>query len=365
MGVGSLPLVAQTSNAEFMSGKWGIAYRINAGDEKLPSSIVENFDVSATVQQVKSLGASHVHINISNGAFGDRYIAPHSVLEKINPLATPERDLFGEIATQFKANGINVIAYMATQGPALIKHGATVAYDYNSDTGSSPALDRWRDYVLNDAYAGSTETEDQILKRAYAEIIVDEYAQRYAGVIDGWAFDHASHGNIPLIAETIRKYQPNTALSFNDGVKVPLTNNSPGIEDFTFGHPNPVKNTLSNSLDNLGMLTSIENSQDGYISDTSGFATLGHMYLPLHEKWNGGDLIWDQEQALDWRDRALAAGGSWTWAVPNDRTNRALIRSDSYEFLASLNNVPEPSSTLLLASSLLITLTRRKRASLA
>ena len=59
----------------------------------------------------------YVLFGLSGGAKGDGYIAPHSVLSKINPGSCPERDLFDDLATAFQAAGYKVLCYMATEGP--------------------------------------------------------------------------------------------------------------------------------------------------------------------------------------------------------------------------------------------------------
>ena len=186
---------AQTPKADWMSGKWGIGWRINA-DAK---TNIENYNVSTLVSQVQAIGGvQYVLFNLSDAAHGDAYLAPHSVLTVINPGSTPnnDRDLFMELAQGFQAADIKVIAYCATQGPAMLKHGAKKAYDAVDEGGgvfSSVAMDNWSNYVRG-VYG---DTDIETFKTAYAEVIIDEYAQRYGTLIDGWWFDHAGLGNIP------------------------------------------------------------------------------------------------------------------------------------------------------------------------
>ena len=99
--------------AHWMSGKWGISWRIKAGNTKQ----VANYNVTKLVEQVKSIpGVSYVLFGLSEGADGSRYIAPHSILSELNPRCCPIRDLFGELAEAFQKEGYKVLAYMATEG---------------------------------------------------------------------------------------------------------------------------------------------------------------------------------------------------------------------------------------------------------
>lgn len=103
--------------AHWMSGKWGISWRIKAGDTKQ----VRNYNVTKLVEQVKSIpGVTYVLFGLSEGADGSRYIAPHSILSELNARCCPERDLFGELAEAFQKEGYKVLAYMATEGLVIV-----------------------------------------------------------------------------------------------------------------------------------------------------------------------------------------------------------------------------------------------------
>jgi len=103
--------------AHWMSGKWGISWRIKAGNTKQ----IKNYNVTKLVEQVKSIpGVTYVLFGLSEGADGSRYIAPHSILSELNPRCCPERDLFGELAGAFQKEGYKVLAYMATEGYVFV-----------------------------------------------------------------------------------------------------------------------------------------------------------------------------------------------------------------------------------------------------
>ncbi len=317
----SVAAQAQTS-ASWMEGKFGLGFRINADNK----TNIENYNPDKLVRQISGIrDLEYVIINLSDAAHGDAYLAPHSILTTLNPGSTPnnDRDLFLEIATGLQNKGIKVIAYMATQGPAMLKHGAEKAFDgvLNPDgTWSSQSMDNWAGWV--EANYGAATVDNY--KTAYAEVIVTEYANRYGMLIDGWWFDHAGLGNIPLLEQVTHTANPNAALAFNTGQKVPLINNSPGYEDFTGGHPNPVARTPANDPANLPMVESIEATTDGYVDDGAGVKSLGHMFIPLAEKWNSGEIVWDVEQAADWQQRVNNACGAWTWNIATSDASSAL-----------------------------------------
>lgn len=292
--------------AQWMSGKWGIGWRFSGGDNKYSNG----YKVDHLIEQVKAIpGLSYVLFNLSNGADGSHYTAPHSVLSKVSPGSCARRDLFGEMATAFQAAGYQVLVYMATEGPAKLKHGP--------NHGRGPqSVHAWTSWVK--AQYGSDDVET--LKKAYAEVIVGEYAQRYGTLIDGWWFDHASFGNIDLIHKEITQANPKAAIAFNLSRKGAV-NCNPDYEDYTYGHPTPLRRAPASSKSNLKMVTAIENSENGY-HIVDGKPSLGHMFMPMKNRWNSGaDVVWPEEQAVDWMQRVLQARGAWTWNVPfNDKT---------------------------------------------
>lgn len=288
--------------AQWMSGKWGIGWRVSGGDDKYS----KNLNVKHLVEQVKTIpGMSYVLFNLSNGADGSKYTAPHSVLSKINPGSCSERDLFDELATAFQAAGYKVLVYMATEGPAKLKHGPT----HGMGPGS---VENWKAWVQQQYGSDDVGT----LKKAYAEVIVREFAQRYGTKIDGWWFDHASFGNIELIHREITQANPKAIVAFNSGKLGVTENSNPDYEDFTLGHPTPLRRVPASSKNNLRMVTSIEATENGFCMK-DGKASLGHMFMPMKNKWNSGkDIVWPEEQAVEWMQRVLKAGGAWTWNVP-------------------------------------------------
>lgn len=343
----STGLLTAVPAAYWMSGKWGIGWRFDADDR----DEIAAWDVDTLVSQVKSIpGVNHVIFNISDAAQGDTFIAPHSVITAINPTATPldDRDLFMEMAVAFKAEGIKVIAYIACQGPAMLKHGVDAAYDkVLGDDGlyTSVAMDNWSTYVNSVYDIEDFDNEDEMFKRAFGEVILDEFAARYGTLVDGWWFDNGSeYYDAELLVSIAKKYNPNSVVTTSSSVSFQ--------SDYLNGHPAPVKNDPADSLVNLPKLTDIEISDKGYQYKDS-HPNLGHMFMPIGETWNGGAIVWELDQAADWLSRCLAAGGSWTWNVDlKDRLS--ILRADAATFMTevseemdelSISNLSAPSFT--------------------
>ena len=101
------------------------------------------------------------------------------------------------------------------------------------DKRAEKPIDNWKSYVREKYGSDDEET----LKKAYAKVIVKEYAERYGSKVDGWWFDHASFGNIPLLHDVCKKANPETILAFNKGRLGKVQNNNPDYEDYTCGHP--------------------------------------------------------------------------------------------------------------------------------
>lgn len=100
------------------------------------------------------------------------------------------------------------------------------------------------------------------------------------------------------------------------------------------------------------MVTSVENSNDGWISDADGNEVMSHLFMPMANTWNSINYIqadgtdrfyntWEKDQAVDWMSRVLESGGAWTWNIPresNAPNTLSILRPD---FVAFLNEVAD------------------------
>lgn len=344
LGLMSVNTYAETK-ADWMQGNWGISYRIPGGDVNYSGSHVAGYQVNAAVEQIAAIpGLKWVQLNLTNGASGDRFIVPVTEVEGVNPLSAPNnindlfdpsipgRDLFEQLALAFKAKGIRVVAYIATQGPAMLKHGAQNSMDHDdsitnckstrpeiSDVDGqvycSANMNRWRDHVLVNYPADSLYRSFELAMVN----IVKTLSLRYGNTIDGWWFDHSGFGDSTLLHIAAVAGNNDAAVTFNEGDKVPLVNNPDTFEDYTFGHPTPIGSEVSSDDKNLPMLTSIEATANGLLADPGGDVdAVGHMFMPLQESWNGGTVVFSEAKGSDWLNRALKAGGALTWALSQE-----------------------------------------------
>jgi hypothetical protein len=328
---------AQAPKADWMEGTVGVGWRFGTGQSE-----IDAWNVTTLVNQVKTIpGITYVLFNLSEAAHGDRYIAPHSVLITLNPGSTSlNRDLFMEAATAFRNEGYKVIAYVATQGPAMLKHGAQYAWDrveIEPGVYFSQSMENWSNHVAG--VYGNTTTDTY--KQALAEIIVEEYAARYGPLIDGWWFDNgAAAMNASLLHDVVTAYNTNTVITFN-GVNVDT--------DFTGGHPTVMAQALpSDNVNETKLLLPIEATPDGYLVQADGHKALGHMFMPAHTRWNSGAIVWPVDKAADWVERCTQAGGAWTWNVDvtsslsNLRADTVTLMQDVYAKITgnATNNAP-------------------------
>ncbi|MEP4889934.1 MAG: LamG domain-containing protein [Aliiglaciecola sp.] len=338
--------------ASWMQGNWGISFRISGGDISQPESHVNEYQVRPAVEQIAAIpGLTWLQVNLTNGAFGDRFIVPVPEVEAINPNAAPNSvdnlhdsslpgdDLFEQLALGLKAKGIKVIAYIATQGPGMLKHGAEKSMDYDDSIvdktdGSackstrpvaadpdtqvycSASMNRWRDYVLVNYPSTSLHHSFQLA----LVNIVETLSLRYGDLIDGWWFDHATYGDYRLLPDAARAGNSDAVVALGLAEDVYLGNNPEVPEDFTGGHPTPLTRTVSSSDINLPMLTAIEATANGVFPaiEEDDVDAVGQMFMPLQQSWNGGTVVFSEAKGSDWLNRALNANGAYTWALSHE-----------------------------------------------
>jgi len=297
-------------------------------------------------------------------------------------------DNFFQLASWFKANtDIKVIVYMASEGPAKLHHcynylkGGEIcddAFDWNGS--ESPAMETWLTKVVSwapelapgltgvtvsslkqNAYSTTYNAipippERDLLQKAYAQKVVKYFATEYKDLIDGYWFDHATNQacNRQYILDAIRSvggHQADVPIAFQHNDKIPLKNNHPGQEDYTGGHPNPLRGTPPippYSCLNEDMTNSIEGAYQGAVAnanavngyfDVSGDKSLGHIFLPTNkDSWNRllrlpgwGETVMRKDKAVEWMHRVKVAGGAWSWNPPMMSNNANDCEADNVD----------------------------------
>lgn len=304
--------------AEWMSGGWGVRFLLPGGER--PEA--DKFDVEAIMAQLRQLkgpgGPTWVGVNVTNGACGSLYTGPHPLLDReIHPNMAPQRDLLGEMLDALRAEGFRTLVYFASEGPTGAKpseHHLTKLIPGHKE--------KWA------AYSASLGMDPKV---ATARVVIEHYSKRYGRKIDGWWFDHAVHGDPDAYAVAARAGNPDAALAFNlkheevDGARVVVKSHPE--EDFTAGHPTPMKKQPPWSPKNERMIESIERGPwiDG---------ALGHAFVPMQRLWTQGDPDFPTDLAIEWTRRVARAGGALTWAVATERGGSTLAEKQFRQLLA-------------------------------
>jgi hypothetical protein len=276
-----------------------------------------------------------------------------------------DRDLFGEIVAAMADVGVKVIGLLPAESPAMLQTGEDNAYDYNNKspfvnsceecpglTGvagpfceCAPSVWHWKTWVREN-YGND---DDEMLKQAFAEVIVGEFAQRYKDKLAGFWIDQANVADIPLLSSVIKTQMPNAVVAYSNGQRLPLMNNNPPYEDYTFGYPyHDLQNIPASHCTNFEAIAGQEEvtANHGYYY-AQAKPSLGHVFFPLNTDWSSGDIVWEMDQAREWQARFMNAKGAWTWNVRRGSgKNRSVILEQDLEFLegvyAGLNEVVPP-----------------------
>ncbi|MEX0321880.1 MAG: hypothetical protein AB3N63_06950 [Puniceicoccaceae bacterium] len=292
----------------WMEGGWGVRILLPGGDrEELGSFEVEEF-----AEQIKQLDSiSWVMLNVTQGACGSLYTAPHPVLEKhIHPAMAPTRDLLGEMIKELRKSDVKVLVYYASEGPAKVKK-----WTHHLEYTVQGSFENWDKYCA---------TLEMTSKQAIAEKIIKYYSLKYGKNIDGWWFDHAGHADTKLFADAARAGNPNSVVSFNMGHTGQVARGA-AEEDVAFGHPTQIVKQLPSWEGNASMIRTIENSQ--YVD-----GVLGHMFIPMQKGWWKHEPVFSTEQATDWTLRVVKAKGAYTWAVALGENADDMFGMADYQF---------------------------------
>ena len=302
--IGALTVSGQSANHTRVlpySGTWGVRILHPTAYDKNSAVNAENFDVEAFMKQIDQLTTiNHVMINIGRGHQASWYSSPYPEMEAIlGSSQFPERDLFGELVEALIERDLKVLVYFS--GPGVDKK-------YVSES----VWVKWENYLTT-----SGLTNSQAVTK-----ILEYYAGKYGDKIDGWWFDRcgrysASNNKIDQYANAVRAGNPNAIIAFHGQLGSPLKQGSPYC-DYTAGHPIPMIRQAPWESPNENMVRDIEAGpwidQEGKPEVNSGSA-LGAIFMPLQRNWRNGEAGFPTEQAIEWTNRVIKAGGMYTWAV--------------------------------------------------
>ncbi|MDF7823568.1 hypothetical protein P4B35_06045 [Pontiellaceae bacterium B12227] len=302
---------AQRARALPYSGTWGVRILAPTAYDKsvTPNAAVnaENFDIDAFMKQIDQLTSiNHVMINIGRGHQASWYSSPYPKMAAImGEDLFPHRDFFGEMVDALKSRDLKVLVYFSVTG---------------MDQGylSKEQMKTWRAHL---ASAGLTHNEG-------VAQIMEYYSLKFGDKIDGWWVDRVNF-RVPdedrkRFATALRAGNPNTMVAMHTKVGSPVRQGTPFC-DYAAGHPWTMKEQIpwddGVKNENIDLIKSIEAgpwvNQTGAPDDHEGTA-LGHIFIPIQEKWRDGIAAFPTDQAIEWTTRVMDAGGMYTWAVARE-----------------------------------------------
>lgn len=286
----------EIDRTEWMKGKWGLMTHYlmawQAREFNLPQTaeqwnkMVNEFDVEALADQIKSTGASYHILTIGQGT--THFLTPSPLFDKLfttGPSNCSTRDLIADMAEADAKRGIKLIVYSTSHPP----RGANAI---GSTEGNSPGDYRNKELML-----------------AW-ESVIREWSLRWGNKISGWWFDgcytpnrtfnYPDAPNFQSFSAAARAGNPMAAVTYNRGVMDRPISITP-YEDYNGGEINDIE---------TARLWRIENGKvDG--------ARL-HMLSYLGQKWGIGEPRYEElEDIVILRTLAVVEiGGAMSWDVP-------------------------------------------------
>ena len=303
-------------NAIPFQGKWGVRMSIPTPANR---DDINTFDVDAFAKQFRQLTtANHIMVNVTHPANSSAYSAPHPELAKhMGSEPFPKRDLLGEVLDAIKASGKKAIVYFACEG-------------FYHTIANRRLQEKWAALLKSKKLGAWDGTRELILKH---------YADKYGDRIDGWWFDGARHldeEERTRWKQVIQATNPKAIVAFNRMAGPPW--GSTRQCDIFGGHPTPRLRAKAWDPVNLLMIEAVEKSPwmniIGEPVEDKGDGALAHVFMPMQGSWNRGDLEFPADQAIEWMNRVLKAGGMHTWVVPREGS---LMQAEQFDLLLKLN----------------------------
>lgn len=305
------------NRAAWMSASWGIRFLLPAGEK----NAVYKFNISKIAKQVEKLDSlSWVMLNLTNGNDGTQYTSPNKLLEAINPNMAPSRDVLGEAIALLAKKGVKTIVYFDSRGPRADNFN-TICKDEQE---AQPYCKRirgvqksWRNHIHSQGIGN---------QQAIAEYCIRYYSNRYGKLISGWWFDAGKSADFDLYANAARSGNPESIIAFNvpadshDNDYIAIARQvgqskfartlsiASSEEDYTSGHPTPVKLKPPSWEGNKRMITSMKYWNSEY-------HIIPHVFLPMQKGWTRGEPAFTTSQLISWTLQTLKAKGAITWAV--------------------------------------------------
>lgn len=305
--------------AGWMKGKWGVfvhylpdqasaTKEIDFSPEKW-NNWIDNFNVDRLASQLANVGADYFFITV--GQNSGYYLSPNKAYDEIverSDSRLSHRDLVAELAEAITAKGIKFMVYVSSHAPsndrfAVEKLGCTPVWDATRWAKLAPGTYK----IIHDI------DERLTVFQLNWERIMTEWSSRWGDKVSGWFIDgcyfsdilyeHDDAPNYASFSAALRAGNPDSALAFNTGVKVPVVTGK--YDDYAAGE-------LSSSLS----VPTIWDDQPEYVNGVR------YQVLTFLGPWWGAGEVprFPAALALGYTELVCGHGGAMTWDVPVART---------------------------------------------
>ena len=251
---------------------------------------VDAFDVAGLTRQLVQAQVPYFILTLGqNSGF---YLSPNRTYDEITgiqPSKCSHRDLIAELAKAFEPHGIRLLVYLPGAAPV-------------SDAVAKARLEE----PLDERFTS--------LQRHW-EAVCREWSLRWGRSVHGWwidgpynapAYQHADAPNYRSFAEALKAGNPDSIVSFNNGLRLPLYSMTE-FEDFT---PGEIERDLPVA--------------PGAVPDWSRLANFSrfhygpqlHVLTLMGEWWGKGPLRFPDELTIGFTAFFNSKGGVVSWDVP-------------------------------------------------
>lgn len=339
-------------NASWLAGSWGVTQRIDGGYRLNQSAGSSNWQSGAKeiVKKLPSVG--HVITSFTHPAHAYLFTLRNnpnvdvaSIHQNMVPKLKNEKIIFDVINIYRKA-GKKVILYLNAAGPSMIKNGS-------------------RDDAIKKAWINYYKTEWNGDEGAAWRNLVEGYAKRFDGLVDGYWLDNVTKlpGSLPAFVNMLRKVDPTLSIAVNkskayfqdkngdylyvdsDGLHdqdkrdykivkhVPL--NTYG--DFTAGHITPLGRGAPPNSWGYEEYTLPDMAKSPWATYDGSHYTLKHAWFPVRERWSVArkKLIAEVEQAYRFVRTITDNRAAMTWSTTQ---TDGYMTADEMAIMKEINN---------------------------
>jgi len=343
-------------NASWLAGSWGITQRVDGG-YKLDQSVDVGSAhwVAGAEEIVKNLPSSgHVITSFTHPAHAFLFTLRDNDnvdVAAIHPDMVPQienEQIIFDVINVYRKAGKKVILYLNAAGPSMI-------------TDNDPENEReikaaWEAYY-NTQWGGD--------EGAAWRYLVEGYAKRFDGLVDGYWLDNVSKlpGSLSDFVDMLRSVDPTLAIGINekkayftDASGEYLYVDSDGLDDqndtdykiikhvptneygdFTAGHITPLGRGAPPNSWGYEEYTIPDMQDSPWDSYNGNKKALKHGWFPIRSTWSSSrsDLVFGIEQAYRFTRKITDAGAGITWSTTQDE---GYMSADEMDIMIEIEN---------------------------